>query len=139
MKQKNLFMSESNKLAALIRQERAVILARWRQEVRELPSARALSVATLNDHIPVMLDEVAAALEEKSDQTIPEALAEGSSPVHGSQRLKDGFDIEEVVAEYNVLRGCIHRLADVHAAGDHDAVHWRGDPCAFQVDLGLRQ
>jgi len=33
-------------------------------------------------------------------------------PAHGQQRLKDGFDIEEVVAEYNILRGCIHDLAN---------------------------
>ena len=25
--------------------------------------------------------------------------------------MKDAFDIEEVVAEYNILRGCIHNLA----------------------------
>jgi two-component system, OmpR family, phosphate regulon sensor histidine kinase PhoR len=28
------------------------------------------------------------------------------------QRHKDAFDIEEVVAEYNILRGCIHDLAE---------------------------
>jgi two-component system phosphate regulon sensor histidine kinase PhoR len=31
---------------------------------------------------------------------------------HGLQRVKDAFEIEEVVAEYNILRGCIHDLAD---------------------------
>ena len=108
-------MSELNKLAALIKQERDSILARWRQQVRELPSARTLDVATLNDHIPGLLDELAAALQATSDQTIPEALAESSPTIHGLQRLKDAFDIEEVVAEYNLLRGCIHVLADDHA------------------------
>src|SRR6185437_11107761 len=49
-----------------------------------------------------------------SDQTIPEALLEGSPPVHGIQRYQDGFDIVEVVAEYNILRGCIHDLAENH-------------------------
>jgi signal transduction histidine kinase len=68
-------------------------------------------VPTLNDHIPGLLDELATALESASDQTIPEALSEDSSKAHGLQRLKDAFDIEEVVAEYNVLRGCIHDLA----------------------------
>lgn len=105
-------MSELNKLAALIKQERESILSEWRKQVRELPSAKHLSVATLNDHIPDLLDELAAALLEKSNQTIPEALAEMSPLIHGLQRLKDSFDIEEVVAEYNVLRGCIHRLAE---------------------------
>ena len=108
-------MSELNKLAALIHRDRDSIVARWRLQVRELPSARILDVAALDDHIPGLLDELATALQARSDQTIPEALAEGSPPIHGLQRLKDAFDIEEVVAEYNVLRGCIHDLADAHA------------------------
>jgi signal transduction histidine kinase len=107
-------MNEPCELAVLIEQERDAIMESWRQQVRALPSSRGLSVATLNDHIPGLLNELAEALVNKSEQTIPEALAEGSPPVHGRQRLKDGFDIEEVVAEYNLLRGCIHRLADDH-------------------------
>ncbi len=108
-------MSELNKLADLVQRERESILDRWRLQVRNLPSAKDLDKATLDDHIPVLLDELAEALREKSDQTIPEALAESSPPIHGRQRLKDAFDIEEVVAEYNLLRGCIHSLADDHA------------------------
>jgi len=101
-----------DKLAALIKQERQALLARWRQQARELPSARQLDIPTLNDHIPGLLDELVTALQSKSDQTIPEALCEISPSAHGLQRLKDAFDIEEVVAEYNVLRGCLHDLAD---------------------------
>ncbi len=101
-----------DKLAALIRQEHQPLLARWRQQVRELPSARHLDIPTLNDHIPELLDELTAALQSRSDQTIPEAICEGSPPAHGRQRVQDGFDIEEVVAEYNILRDCLHDLAD---------------------------
>jgi two-component system phosphate regulon sensor histidine kinase PhoR len=108
-------MSAPSKLAILIKEERVGLLARWRHQVRELPSARPLDVATLNDHMPGLLDELAEALEKKSDQSIPAALAEGSPPDHGRQRLQDGYDIQEVIAEYNVLRGCIHQLADDHA------------------------
>ncbi|MDP9200081.1 MAG: HAMP domain-containing histidine kinase [Pseudomonadota bacterium] len=99
-------------LAALVRSERENLLSHWRSQVRELPSARHLDTLTLNDHIPGLLDELARALESGSSQTIPEALLESSAPVHGLQRLKDDFDIEEVVAEYNILRGCIHDLAN---------------------------
>lgn len=99
-------------LAALVKQERQPLLFRWRQQVRQLPSARQLDVPTLNDHIPGLLDELAAALQSSSDQTIPEALSESSPPAHGLQRLQEAFDIEEVVAEYNILRACIHDLAD---------------------------
>ena len=101
-----------DQLAALVKQERQALLSRWRQQVRQIRSARQLDVPTLNDHIPGLLDELAAALQLKSDQTIPEALSDSSPPAHGLQRLQEAFDIEEVVAEYNVLRGCIHDLAD---------------------------
>src|SRR5688572_32652339 len=101
-----------DQLAALVKQERQALLSRWRQQVRHLPSARQLDVPTLNDHIPGLLDELAAALQSKSDQTIPEALSESSPPAHGLQRLQEAFDIEEVTAEYNILRACIHDLAD---------------------------
>jgi signal transduction histidine kinase len=101
-----------DQLAALVQHERQVLLSRWRHQVRQLPSARQLDVPTLNDHIPGLLEELTAALQSKSDQTIPQALSESSPPAHGLQRLQDAFDIEEVVAEYNILRGCIHDLAD---------------------------
>jgi signal transduction histidine kinase len=101
-----------DRLAALIGQERDALLFSWRQQVRELPSARNLDVPVLNDHIPLLLDELVAALQTDSRQTIPEALVEASPPAHGLQRLQEAFDIQEVVAEYNILRGCIHDLAE---------------------------
>ncbi len=100
------------RLSALIERHREDLLTRWRAQVRELPSAQHLDVPTLNDHIPELLSEVAAALRTHSDETISEAHREASPPAHGLQRVEDGFDIEEVVAEYNILRGCIHDLAD---------------------------
>ena len=102
------------KLAVLIRRDRESLLSRWRHEVRALPSARDLDAPTLDDHIPALLEELAEALATKSDETIAEALREGSPPEHGLQRLEDGFDIVEVVAEYNILRGCIHDLAEAN-------------------------
>ncbi len=98
-------------LAHMVRDDRDELLLAWRMEVRKLPSARHLDSPTLNDHIPDLLEELASALETNPEQTIPEALAEASPMAHGMQRLEDSFDIEEVVAEYNILRGCIHDLA----------------------------
>jgi len=99
-------------LARLIEHERDALLAAWRTQIRALPAARDLDVPTLNDHIPQLLAELATALRAGSDETIAEALLDGSPPAHGLQRVKDAFDIEEVVAEYNILRGCIHDLAN---------------------------
>jgi two-component system phosphate regulon sensor histidine kinase PhoR len=101
-----------DRLATLVKTERQALLARWREQVRAMPSARHLDIPTLNDHLPGLLDELVEALETHSDQTILEALAEPSPRAHGRQRLAEGFDIEEVVAEYNILRGCLHDLAD---------------------------
>lgn len=56
--------------------------------------------------------ELAAAFRSGSGESIVEVLAEGSPPAHGEQRVENVFDTEEVVADYNVLRGCIHDLAD---------------------------
>lgn len=113
---------ELDRLAALVEREHDALLSRWRAQVRELPAARHLDVPTLNDHIPGLLHELAAALRSASEQTIPEALAAGSAPAHGLQRLKDAFDIEEVVAEYNILRACVHDLADT------EGVNLQGKP-----------
>ena len=99
-------------LADAITRQLDALLFEWRQQVRGLPSARDLDVPTLNDHLPGLLDELVLALRSKSDETIAGALGEGSPPAHGLQRLRDGFDLEEVVAEYNILRGCIHELAN---------------------------
>jgi two-component system phosphate regulon sensor histidine kinase PhoR len=109
-----MHINDIDKLATLIKQERNGLLSLWRQQVRELPSAHGLDTPTLNDHLPGLIDELAAALKARSDETIPEALSDSSPPAHGLQRVQDGFDIEEVVAEYNILRGCIHDLADTN-------------------------
>lgn len=100
------------KLANVIRRERDALLARWRAEVRSLPSAKHLDTPTLNDHVPALLEELAAAFQSPSDKTIADTVLEGSPPAHGLQRYEEGFDIIEVVAEYNVLRGCIYELAE---------------------------
>lgn len=100
------------RLAALIHIHRDELLSRWRQQLRQLASAKHLDTPTLNDHIPQFLDELVRTLQSGSAEDVPEALSEGSPPAHGQQRFEDGFDVVEVVAEYNILRGCIHELAD---------------------------
>ncbi len=101
-------------LCELIGRQRDTLLSTWRRQVRELPSAKRLDVPTLNDHIPRLIEELCAALRAQDEETIAEALSEGSPPAHGLQRLEDAFDIEEIVAEYNILRGCVHDLAGAH-------------------------
>jgi signal transduction histidine kinase len=100
-------------LATALLDEREMVLLRWREQVRSLPSARQLDSPTLIDHIPGWISELAAALLTISE--MPEDSGTASSPLaHGQQRFEDGFDIEEVVSEYNILRDCVHELAERH-------------------------
>ena len=107
-------MPPLQQLSSVVKQETPDILSRWRQQVRELPSARHLDNPSLNDHMPSILGELSAALQADSGQSIPSAIREESAPAHGLQRFQEGFDIQEIVGEYNILRGCIHDLADRH-------------------------
>jgi two-component system phosphate regulon sensor histidine kinase PhoR len=105
-------VKEIEKLAELLTRESDLLLAQWRKRVRELPSAARLDTPTLNDHIPMMIAEIAKAMEAAKVEADPDVLIESSPPAHGLQRFEAGFDIEEIVAEYNILRECIHNLAD---------------------------
>jgi two-component system phosphate regulon sensor histidine kinase PhoR len=106
-------MSATNlgRLAAVIRSERGTLLSRWREQVRKLPSARHLDVPALNDRIPALLDDLAAAFESACGDN-RELLLADSPPIHGRQRYEAEFDIVEVVAEYGILRACIYDLAE---------------------------
>jgi two-component system, OmpR family, phosphate regulon sensor histidine kinase PhoR len=100
-------------LAGLIRRERDTLLAQWREEVRRLPVAHELDVPTLNDHIPDLLEELADELEAHTDESMVGELKK-NSVIHGLDRLRLGFDVEEVVSEYNALRGVIQDLIERH-------------------------
>lgn len=100
-------------LASLIRLERDTLLAEWRQEVQQLSVARNLDVPTLNDHIPDLLEELADELEAHVDESMIEELKR-NPVIHGLDRLRLGFDVEEVVGEYNALRGVIQDLIERH-------------------------
>lgn len=104
----------TKELAALISAHQDALLSYWRMKVRELPAAKLLDKPTLNDHIPVLLNELASVLAIADDEAILLQITEGSSTTHGLQRLENGFEVEEVVAEYNILRNCIHELAEKH-------------------------
>jgi two-component system, OmpR family, phosphate regulon sensor histidine kinase PhoR len=100
-------------LARLIRQEQDTLLAAWREEVRQLSVAHNLDVPTLNNHIPDLLAELADELEAYSEESMIGELKK-NSVIHGLDRLRLGFDVEEVVAEYNALRGVIQDLIERH-------------------------
>ena len=101
-----------DRLAAALFAQLDTVMERWRERVRVLTSARGLDLPTLNDHMPVWLAELAAALRAVARAGSDEGESEATPLAHGLQRFDDGFDIEEVVAEYNILRDCVYELAE---------------------------
>jgi len=99
-------------VAALIKRERETLLDQWRARVRDLPSARRLDRPTLDDHVPALIDELIAALESAPLDVSPATYIGGSPAIHGRRRYEADYDIVEVVAEYNVLRGCLLDLVE---------------------------
>lgn len=95
----------------MLEHQHETLLTNWRTLLKQLPSARHLDLPTLNDHIPGLLIELRNELKGGLDRSIANAHLGGTPPAHGLQRLEDGFQIDEIVAEYNILRGCIHDLA----------------------------
>jgi len=100
-------------LGTALLHEHDAILLRWRAQVRTLDSAKHLDTPTLNDHIPGWLRMFAGKLLAFGHAEAP--TAETGPVAHGVQRFDDGFDIEEVVAEYNILRDCVYEFAESHA------------------------
>lgn len=63
--------------------------------------------------MPSLLDELAETLVKGHTQSVLTlSLVEKSPQVHGAQRLRAGFDIAEVVAEYNILREVLNGVAE---------------------------
>lgn len=94
-------------LADFIRARGDAILADWESAVRAAtPPAQALGRTTLFDHVPQILGriaEIAESLGRGSVPPLPTTLAD----VHALERLAEGFELEQVVAEFTTLRDCI--------------------------------
>jgi two-component system phosphate regulon sensor histidine kinase PhoR len=98
-------------LSTVLLEERDALLAEWRARVLDIPAARKLDMPALTDHMPRFVTELATALR-RVEGGEPDAPYVASPPEHGCQRFEDGFDIEEVVAEYNLMRSSVLGLAE---------------------------
>ena len=87
----------------------------WRLHTKELLEALKLDQATLTDHVPDIVDEIIRDLSQRREGTTTKKETPGSHPRHGVQRVADGLNIGQVVAEYNLLRDAFFTVADHHA------------------------
>jgi signal transduction histidine kinase len=103
-------------LSSLIAERRVEILERWTERIRWEHADKELSRGELRDHLPLFFNEVLAAL--RADEAAEKAAASNGASAaaeHGTQRLRVGFDLPEVIREYEILNECI--LEEVQAVG----------------------
>jgi len=90
------------------------IISVWREEARDLLKKLNLDKPTITDHLPDVVAEITRDLALGRQGVLSEEHTRGSPPVHGVQRVYDGLDVGEVVAEYNLLRAAFYTVADNH-------------------------
>jgi two-component system phosphate regulon sensor histidine kinase PhoR len=97
-------MNQPIQLSSLLAERRVEILERWTQRIAWEHADKNLSHGELQDHLPLFFEQVLTALgvAETHDTVVPTASA-----AHGTQRLRVGFDLAEVIREYEILTECI--------------------------------
>jgi PAS domain S-box-containing protein len=96
-------------LADFLREEREHILAAWEEAARAQPAARGLDSRALRDHLPHLLRQLEQGARSAggSDAHLPTG---GYPELHALERLGEGYDLEQVVDEYALLRETVLRL-----------------------------
>jgi len=94
-------------LSKFIRHHKNRIVDEWLREAAALPSAHALHVDAVRDHIPEFLDHLAESIE-RGDLT---AVTMQAIPnLHAATRVREGYDLRQVMSEYRLLRSVILRV-----------------------------
>jgi signal transduction histidine kinase len=124
----------SLRLSTFISHNLDAILADWVAFAREqAPKAANLDVAALQDHGRLILEEIAADMWRPQDDAERQAKSKGTSASasqakdvpsrsHARQRERQGFEVEQLVAEYRALRATVLRqwVADSNEAQVQD-------------------
>ena len=101
-------------LAEVFRTFQGEIISEWRLQADKLLEDLNLDQPTLTDHLPDIIAEITRDLALRRDGSISVEHSRGSPPAHGVQRVYDGLDVGEVVAEYNLLRVAFITVAERH-------------------------
>jgi len=97
-------------LAELLRAKRSEIVEAWLRRIAREPNHVDLSAAELRDHLPIFFDQVVEALTHGAQAKEDQSRIAASQ--HGEQRLHAGFNVDEVVREYDLLGDTILEAAD---------------------------
>lgn len=110
-------------IASFIREHIGTILDEWEEFARAIPAVRVRSPATLRDHAEGILLTIADDLEHGQSDRQQEQKSKGHAPPlpgisqarqHGSDRVLEGFTVNDAMSEYRALRASVVRLWDRH-------------------------
>lgn len=94
-------------LSEFLRRNRQRVIAEWEQAVRVVPAAALLDRRELREHMPALLDRLLELVE------VPETSETAQAPArHAVERLREGFNLEQVAWEYTALRSILLRMND---------------------------
>jgi two-component system, OmpR family, phosphate regulon sensor histidine kinase PhoR len=100
------------RLSTLIDEKQSEITTEWEAAACKLPGAQHLDEPLLRDHMPQLLHELSLALTQANAVSVLEMK---SAEEHGAIRFQLGFDIEQVIAEFGLLRDVLQQFAEVNA------------------------
>ncbi|HEX6973534.1 MAG TPA: RsbRD N-terminal domain-containing protein, partial [Vicinamibacterales bacterium] len=110
------------RLSSFITSNLDAILRDWVAFAREqLPAAATMDDVALLDHGRLILEDIASDMRQPQGDDERQAKSEGNSSsasesssvpsrTHARQRERQGFQIEQMVAEYRALRATVLRL-----------------------------
>ncbi|MBB6187630.1 sensor histidine kinase [Rhodanobacter sp. MP7CTX1] len=137
------------RLAQFITVHREAILKEWDNFARTLqPGTRVMGGGELRDHAEQILVEIAADIStpqstqqgvEKSRGEGPRSVVDTASEVHAGRRLRSGFSIDQLVAEYRALSASVLLLWSQQP--DRDPEFREQDTLRFNeaIDKGLAE
>ena len=121
-------------LADYVHQQRDDIAREWMPLVREssnMPNALHISQKALQDHVPVLLDDLVERLRLEKEG--PEQGAAHHSRNHGRDQWKAGYNISELIWEIYIIRRVLTQSVLVAFAREHP--EYSVEECAYAGTL----
>jgi len=107
----------AKRLSEIIGRSRTEIEQRWLARVQAQVDVKGVSLTNLRDGLPDYLKALTALLSENPDPDLESKAKPLWSSVareHGITRVRIGFDIDQLIDEFIVLRQVIREVAEQH-------------------------
>ena len=124
-------------VAEIIRRYQVEIVAEWTAKAQTAASARGLSGPTFTNVMPLFLESLADGAGLHVDAA---ARRRGHVLGHLAARIRQGFELSEMVAEFDILERCIVRACtsvpaeDRPTQADVDRLHTRIQDAIMQLN-----